>query len=300
MDLDNGFEGVLRHSARVSQETSLASVAIYTVFVYNFVMTMPDEVEFVWSCRFHIGSAIYFLTRYIAALSLSIDTIHVIMRVVRFGGHQVSIFIDKLGYLDYNYMWFPSGVSYIIGIIGLITSMVLIQLRTSALYGNSRKLIIFFVVLDLVLISAVVVLQLYRVLSFTPFIWIPLAFTELVSLLITVLKTYRNYRSFHGDKIKFPSFLWVALRDNTIYLVVILLFYFIGTVLIFVTEDLENPHFQASVAISGIIAPWMYINLRKAQILNPCTEPSIPTMQFNIPLENRSSENDVDAAERSI
>ncbi|KAL5510944.1 hypothetical protein ACEPAG_4701 [Sanghuangporus baumii] len=261
----------------------MLSIAIYAAFSYNLIATFQDEVDFVWGRRLNFGSAVYFLTRYLAAICLSIDSIQILIRVLKLGGHQLSVTVDDLSgsqFIDFNEMENPSNSSYFIALVVLFLSMVLLQLRTTALYGNMRRLFIAFGVLDLLALGAFIVLILFTR-RFDPFIWIPLSVMELVTLSVTLWKTVVTYRSVRGSKMQLPLLVKICLRDNIFYLTTILIFYIGGSVLLFITGDFDNPHFEASVAVSGTIAPWLYVHLRKTQ-MTPAAASTIPTMQFEL------------------
>ncbi|KAL5513832.1 hypothetical protein ACEPAH_4233 [Sanghuangporus vaninii] len=304
--IDPELRRAIQHTAAVSQASSMLSISIYAAFSYNLIATFQDEARFLfipllrsnpdeafWTIlgrprmgtrrMLNFGSAVYFLTRYLAAICLSVDSSQILIRVLKLGGHQLSVTVDDLSgrpFIEVDEMEDPSNSPYFIALVVLFSSMVLLQLRTTALYGNMRRLFIAFGVLDLLALGAFIVL-IFTSRRFSPFIWMPLSVMELVTLSVTLWKTVATYRSVRGSKMQLPLLVKICLRDNIFYLTTILIFYLGGSVLVFLTSDFDNPHFEASVAVSGTIAPWLYVHLRKTQMI-PAAASTIPTIQFEL------------------
>ncbi|KAH8115387.1 hypothetical protein DFH11DRAFT_103561 [Phellopilus nigrolimitatus] len=238
------------------QANTYIAVAALTAVSYNFVLTLTDEITFVWKRKWRLGTFIYFITKYLSIACLIINTVVTMLDLSESLPEGVSIGIPPL-------------VS-ILGDIVLFTAMILLQLRVYAIYEKN--------VTSNDGINA----------GYAPRSWIPGIIMETATFGLVVYKIWKDRDAFRHDRVKQATLLELIIRGNVFYFIIILLVYLIGACLSLserVTSSFWNGHYVASVSISGIIASKLFIALKKdfLEQLEPTSLPSINSAFFAWP-----------------
>ncbi|KAH8099688.1 hypothetical protein DFH11DRAFT_838006 [Phellopilus nigrolimitatus] len=223
---------------------TLLPCAFLTAFSYNLLLTLDDEVEFVWKKKWNAGSLIYILTRYLPVFCLS-----------------YSLSRDVTGTTPFYHNFRPILIpapAYYIGTIVLFSSMLLLQLRVAAIYNNRKSLVIVFYVIDTLALGFFIFLDVFLK-EFTANSW-------------------KNYRSSYKTQIKWSPILKIVVHDNLVYFALVLIGYALGigfavSSRVFTNQhyywSVLNVHFLASVALSGLVAPMLYVHLKKSCLSQP-------------------------------
>ncbi|KAJ8461777.1 hypothetical protein ONZ45_g18178 [Pleurotus djamor] len=114
----------------IAQRTSYSLIAFACLLLYDHIITLSDEIQYVWSTPWGLGKLLFFLTRYIPYLDI-------ISGVWRYMGpptmsHDLCIVLNQ--------------VSGWICVAGLLIAEVIMVLRVWAIYNQSRKMGVFLVI----------------------------------------------------------------------------------------------------------------------------------------------------------
>ncbi|KAI5118877.1 hypothetical protein M0805_003552 [Coniferiporia weirii] len=200
------------------------------ISTYCQVLTIADEVEYVWTRQWTMGSSIYLLVLlyYLSASSAS-DLIHLNP--------------------------------------GKISPLALHHLRTYAVYESKKALLWAFVILDFFALAAFILLNVLLS-SFIPILWIPLFIVEGTTFVLIARKYWKMYKESKATQNTQPALLEAVVRGNIVYFAIIAVLYAIGAALeapFYGTLKplvLWNFHYVASVAVSGIISTKLFIDLK--------------------------------------
>ncbi|EJD00659.1 uncharacterized protein FOMMEDRAFT_30626 [Fomitiporia mediterranea MF3/22] len=183
---------------------------------------------------------------------------------------------------------FPFKVLFYTTAIVAVCAMVLLQLRTYALYNKSKLILGLFGVLNMIaIIFFVIELTAFKGLqedpryidaifgneyfgsgtNYSPLFWLPFMLNEMVTFILVVIRYWKIHRHIRAPGTKNNTSLSnIIVRDNIIYFSVIFFVYLFGLLLLVNYEllfSLANTHLLASVAISGILAPNLFLSLKK-------------------------------------
>ncbi|KAL5492149.1 hypothetical protein ACEPAI_3596 [Sanghuangporus weigelae] len=179
---------------------------------------------------------------------------------------------------------FPYKVLRYTGALVAACAMILLQLRTYALYSKSKKVICLFCVLNIVAVSFFVVQATLLtssskdnapVATFKPLprtlhssiYWSPFLLNEMVTFSLAVVKLVKIRMDFENAKLERSLNLTRTLiRDNMIYFSVIFIVYASGLFLLIdlqIEEACAGTFTLASIAVSGIMAPNLLLMLKK-------------------------------------
>ncbi|KZT57379.1 hypothetical protein CALCODRAFT_483194 [Calocera cornea HHB12733] len=107
--------------AEHTQITNFFTIASFTVFVYDWILTLPMEIKYVWPAPWSWGKTLFLLTRYLAL----IDTSVIIPRQL---GYNLST--DNCQLL---YQWSTWSM-----VIGVAIADIILAMRTWAIWSKSR------------------------------------------------------------------------------------------------------------------------------------------------------------------
>ncbi|KAH8116594.1 hypothetical protein DFH11DRAFT_1221298 [Phellopilus nigrolimitatus] len=261
---------------------TLLPCAFLTAFSYNLLLTLDDEVEFVWKKKWNAGSLIYILTRYLPVFCLSYSLSRGYLFTFGAKSWLLTPFYcaDVTGTTPFYHNFRPILIpapAYYIGIIVLFSSMLLLQLRVAAIYNNRKSLVIVFYVIDTLALGFFIFLDVFLK-EFTANVWVPFILLEIISFMLCSCKSWKNYRSSYKTQIKWSPILKIIVHDNLVYFALVLIGYALGigfavSSRVFTNQhyywSVLNVHFLASVALSGLVAPMLYVHLKKSCLGQP-------------------------------
>ncbi|KAH8117731.1 hypothetical protein DFH11DRAFT_855007 [Phellopilus nigrolimitatus] len=192
--------------------------------------------------------------------------------------------VTAVGLRDYT--TFPFHMLVYTGACIVFCAMVLLQLRTYALFGKNRNILYAFCILNILAVvffiyeatelsrlqyitryvrPSTLGLDLGGTTSFyTPLFWAPYFINETTSFSLVLYKAWRT-NTFRCI-IRQRSLADMIVQDNVLYFSVIFVAYLLGLCLLS-KEDLlffAHEHLLGSIAISGILAPNLFISLKKS------------------------------------
>ncbi|KAI3600350.1 hypothetical protein WG66_001805 [Moniliophthora roreri] len=113
-------------SARRFQAATYSDTAVAALVAYDYIITLPDEIELVWSARWNLTKVLYLLQRYMPF----VDTVALVLH---------NDFTPGLGYQQCRNTYDISGWMFVIGIA---LSEVLLTLRLWAVWHKDYRLTI--------------------------------------------------------------------------------------------------------------------------------------------------------------
>ncbi|KAF8636829.1 hypothetical protein AX17_003236 [Amanita inopinata Kibby_2008] len=120
---------VLLEHERLENFMTLASMA---VFVFDYLLTLPLEVDYVWKSRFNVVNTLYFITRYLPFIDVSIAL---------YQQFQTSLSPEACLQANKAFGW--------LYVIGFSVGEIILSLRTWAVCGMDRRLTVAFPVIYL-------------------------------------------------------------------------------------------------------------------------------------------------------
>ncbi|KAL5531403.1 hypothetical protein ACEPAG_4280 [Sanghuangporus baumii] len=276
-----------------------------TAFSYNFVLTIDDELK-----PFAFGSVFYVLGKYLAAASL-IYTFCTSATFISINKAICSTYVGNVySWLQSRDFWsitrsaiqihlqmkriqqrffvaasgFPYKVLRYTGALVTACAMILLQLRTYALYAKSKKIVFLFGILNIVAVLFFVVQAALLtsssknnvpVASFKPLpvtlhssiYWSPFLLNEMVTFSLAVVKLLKIRMDFENVRMERSLNLTrTVIRDNMIYFSVIFIVYVSGLFLLIdleIEEAYAGTFTLACIAVSGIMAPNLLLMLKK-------------------------------------
>jgi len=128
------------HDATLLKELIVAS---FSLLIYDFLMTFPAEVDFIWTSSWNVAKLLFFATRYLAIVDTSVGVLYILHP-----SFSPSI-CDKL-YLTISIMY----------TIGLLVAEAILSLRTFAIWKGTRPIGVLLIIMNIaLLISAVCLLS---------------------------------------------------------------------------------------------------------------------------------------------
>lgn len=241
------------------------AVAAVSIVVYDYFLTLDLEIEHIWKSRWSIGKVLFLINRY---YTLTFDLIFYING--QFNPHLSDAFCLR--------WWRWGGGS---GVFTFALAQMILQLRLYALYGKSKKLLIFmggcfFIAIatsaTLLGFAFVPVVVPSHVIPGVPFctpigdvhlfwtIWIPLLAMEAMLCGLAVYRGISLYR-LHGTTFRLVEFL---VRDSVFYFIIIFVVYFTNTlVFVFAAEAIWECTAIFTVAIASTMANRLLLNVRE-------------------------------------
>jgi len=255
------FQQELYHT-KVERFCQLAAT---TLVVYDYVITFKYEVQFFWQKRWTFGKAIFLWSRYFGLAWMTINA------TVFMQEHPSSnLCFGFFRYQDVGAM------------LVLLTTHIILELRLYALYGNSKKLLAFFVLLLLAEIGIGVYLFEYPfkgvVATNNPYpnVYIcadgdppgkhVIAFFPTSSLAVeTILLSLALYKAYQSYSFGYGGFIEVLTRDSVRYFLVIFTIYLATAIIWFVNNLTLNESLTGFWGgIPNIFVNRLLINIRLA------------------------------------
>ncbi|KAF8580457.1 hypothetical protein K439DRAFT_309532 [Ramaria rubella] len=231
----------------------------YALFVYDHLLTLPDEVDKIWSQPFSLATMLFYINRYITHcqfIILQVEfyetswTISVCNRYVKFAGAATMCLVS-------------------------VGELILI-LRVYALYLANRYVLVFLlsILSGQIIVSAWAVHFGIRVpqppgfpgcvltgsSKFFAAIWAAPLVTDSCIFLLTLWRTLK-YRKAHGSRM---STMQIILRDGTMYFFVIFSANLMNTLIYFLApEDLKAVGASFSQILTSIMISRLQLNLRR-------------------------------------
>jgi len=134
IDLPPAVASVVPELYRDARIVDYAGVAATAWILHDIVITFADEVEYVWSTPWSVPKVCFLLSRYGAALAIP---------SISFGATKWTALRDDTAF-DRNLC---ISVAFYKAIAGMLLEMsveIVMLLRVNALYGNNRRIFIFF------------------------------------------------------------------------------------------------------------------------------------------------------------
>lgn len=114
----------LSSSLGIVQAVSYVSAAIFTVMVYDIILTMPREIRFIWRGKISLRKILYLISRYYALASVGVIAKITISRNIPIKSSCLSIEEALIN--------------------------LLLILRINALYGHNKKVLFFILTIYLI------------------------------------------------------------------------------------------------------------------------------------------------------
>ncbi|KAI6121026.1 hypothetical protein EV401DRAFT_1378794 [Pisolithus croceorrhizus] len=133
-----------------AQTIRFLQVALTTLLIYNCVLSLDDEVKYIWKNRFSLISVIYFILRYLGIAYMMFSSVEFITNTI--STHEASVrqvYECRTGLLSNNRISFTPYFPFLglwINCAILWMNQFILQLRLHALYGGSRKILLLTVV----------------------------------------------------------------------------------------------------------------------------------------------------------
>ncbi|TBU49038.1 hypothetical protein BD309DRAFT_986847 [Dichomitus squalens] len=156
----------------------MSSEASYTytlaILYYDYVLTLPREIEHFWKrAKFSLAASLFVLNRYLGLFG----TVLVV----------IEYFLHLAPHLQTYHAYYTVISQVVIGM--------LLMIRTYALYNRSRRLVIGFVILGVVLFSVVLPMlsrgKTHQIATGTAVGWIAMICVDTTIFILTMLKAIR-------------------------------------------------------------------------------------------------------------
>jgi hypothetical protein len=191
--------------------------------LYDMILTIGDEVNYIWSRRWSTFTALFFIVRYVPLLAVTSSAV-------------TSLLPDVAPQICDIFSWIEAGCTFVI----LVVVQIIMQFRLYVMYQKSRKVLIANICLCVIEVGVAVALV---VLEFTktqplpnsPFVWgscfslspkeiavvllAPLAYESYLALL-AINKTVQTNRTRMAVG-KRTNLMSLLVRDNIVYFVLI-------------------------------------------------------------------------------
>ncbi|KAJ8514282.1 hypothetical protein ONZ45_g8180 [Pleurotus djamor] len=241
------FDGYQQIS--VTQYTQVSSL---TFLVWEYLVTLPDEIRFVWAGRWTYPRVLFFMNRYQV---LVWQIFHTIAILVNRRSEAVTVAVSEV--------W----LRHLIGFSRLsviVTVNMIMALRIYGLYGQTNWIVVVLAVMLLsttaVQISLVIAYAPRAISALLPFstnttIWLPInpgrlyysllagLVFDVPALILVVVRGVRHTRSMHGASFRAARIVRIMTRDSVAYFAAMTLLY----IAISVTEA-QLPGVEAFVA----------------------------------------------------
>ncbi|TDL18915.1 hypothetical protein BD410DRAFT_792702 [Rickenella mellea] len=145
--MDTGFSGDLGSVTLLvfrTRAVNYVNVASTALLAYDFLLTLGDEIRLMWSARWNASKLLFFATRYPVFIHCSLDLAMYLSPSM--SSNMCAPVYKAVGWLS---------------IIAIMTAELILFMRTYAIYGRSRSILIFFAIIAVGLgIPAVILLNL--------------------------------------------------------------------------------------------------------------------------------------------
>lgn len=247
------------------QTAQYFTVGAMAAVVFDYCLTIPQEVQLIWGRKWDVIRVVFTLTRYVTFMGTAMTT----YAAVTDRSHYISC-------ATFN------AVSYSSHLISIIAAEGLLIFRTYAFWGQNKKLLVFLLVLaafsivGAVGVSEVVsILRLVNSPGFDPTgcvfgsgkrSTIQYGFLILYELVLMILTIYKRFNFYKGVRSRLVTTLY---RDGMIYMTCIIMVSFTHIVIALVvpgayTNILDAPQ----LVIHGVLASRIIFNLRQSRESN--------------------------------
>ncbi|KAI0372487.1 hypothetical protein BV20DRAFT_964078 [Pilatotrama ljubarskyi] len=240
-----------------AQVVAFCAVAGYTWFLFDFLMLLPTEIQFVWTTKWNLSKLLFLWVRFFGIVLLTVN-----IAVTLTGAHSVK-------FCEFYFYW--EGTA---GSLMLYSVEIILQLRIYAMYHKNKWLAIFNAAFFFSEITVMLIVYNYGIsvgttlatppgltgcygitTSYLFSIWIPGLIFEMWLVVLAIWKAIERAREgvmVNGQRL---DLLALLIRDNVIYFVVIALGLLTNTVMWFAAPDGLAPAAvslsHASMIVSG-------------------------------------------------
>ncbi|KAF8991219.1 hypothetical protein BDQ17DRAFT_1370997, partial [Cyathus striatus] len=235
----------------VHKSIQCSSIAL---LYYDYSLTFNKEIQFIWNEKLRLSTVLYFLCRY-AMIS---NIIYII---------AISTNMPKMS-CDSTYR-----VCSILSLLGRTAVLVVWTARTSAIYGHNKLIIAFlgFIVVMLFVLAALHISFIHCTGSTDSPIAVHLLsiFTvvfELVSTLLTIIRTIQTIRVVGSWKKQKESLVYFILQQGIIYFILVSTFSTMSLILDFTAPSgsvLQTVMSSYTIPISGLMSARFILHLRE-------------------------------------
>ncbi|KAH7106135.1 hypothetical protein BKA62DRAFT_826511 [Auriculariales sp. MPI-PUGE-AT-0066] len=131
----------------VGTNTGIVRLVAFSMFLYDYFLTLPDEVEHIWKARWSLAKALFLLLRYFSFIHLTIDTVFVwslaVPPSVRLLTQSAQLKLRKLTAVAQTCKWYPNlaAVAVVLTVVivqGKSRLKSILQLRIWVLYERQK------------------------------------------------------------------------------------------------------------------------------------------------------------------
>ncbi|KZS86853.1 hypothetical protein SISNIDRAFT_461442 [Sistotremastrum niveocremeum HHB9708] len=113
---------------QIKQIVTYLDVAAAALLVYDYILTLPEEIILVWPARWNLGKVLFFLTRYPVFIDTSLVLVH---QFSILGPNACKILFTTIGWL--------------LG-VGIGIAEVILAMRTWVIWSRSRRIAIILII----------------------------------------------------------------------------------------------------------------------------------------------------------
>ncbi|KZT36399.1 hypothetical protein SISSUDRAFT_1034864 [Sistotremastrum suecicum HHB10207 ss-3] len=259
----------------VNYSTIVAEVSLsgFVLLIYDFILSFPEELKFVWRSRWSLGKVLFLLNRYLVPLDLAVELVSFMSTT------PSDNFCKKWFITDTVLVWFE-----------LAVIQALLVMRTAALWNGNKYVMallattylgtmaaILWVVIrvtrDVTIIAERPVPQLLGCLfaaekDVTSGIWLAPLTVETVIFLLTSLKAFQHWQNKLLSRTHLVTILY---RDGFLYFVVMFAMNILNTLIFYLLPlQLSEVTFILYRALMSVMASRLLLNVRAA-LLEPQT-----------------------------
>ncbi|KAL5535809.1 hypothetical protein ACEPAF_3903 [Sanghuangporus sanghuang] len=126
-----------------AQTVNYANVICAALIAYDYLLTLPDEIRFIWPAKWNAGKIMFFLTRYPAFVDTSLTIVNLIQP-------NLKLSLCKPIYQAAAWMSFA----------GITIAEIIMMMRVHAIWGAKKQVLIFLVIFNLgIIIPDIVLLE---------------------------------------------------------------------------------------------------------------------------------------------
>ncbi|KAI6045423.1 hypothetical protein EDC04DRAFT_58257 [Pisolithus marmoratus] len=249
-----------------TQMIKFMEVAPSAIIMYDYVLTLEEEVDFIWSMPFSVASAIYLITRYIGTALILLSTTIFISVTITPGTVIGSFFLVLEGWANCIEIWLVQ---------------ILLQMRLYAIYHGSKKVLLIglfgFVAEIAITITCMVQITKFEVSSIAhqtrTYPTINYAAVVVYEFLLFALAVYAAIQRYREDRTFLPVTL-DKMKDLRTILIGGNVAYFLGTLLYVITYlvvslTLPTPWMAAmprlGFAVTAIIGCHLVLHVRSSR-----------------------------------
>ncbi|KZV91644.1 hypothetical protein EXIGLDRAFT_92237 [Exidia glandulosa HHB12029] len=260
--------------------TQYSHIAAASLLWWDYLLTLPQEIEFFWQGRLSWPAILFFVNRYLPILTETFTSAAITHPV---GSDAVCKF-------------FIAGITPWTGALEIFIAQSILLARLCAVYGNKRsfavRMIAFFALTTAAVVGIFIWNEFVIKVTSHPFpgynftaclsitgtaplylIWIPVLLFESVAFALLMHMVVRQIKEDHRVRFSRKTLLHVILRDNIIYFVIILVLYMTEAMMWRFMEVPERELIDGpSVALISIMGNRMLLNIRRRNRANACPE----------------------------